>query len=410
MVWEPARGEREWLAAETDRLLAFGVASRDPRGGFGWLGVHGAREAERPVELWITCRMTHVYSLAQILGWPGASDLVSHGLAALTGALLDAENGGWFASIDASGPVDDGKHAYAHAFVILAASSAVAAGHDEARRLLDDALCVHAERFWDAGARMTRENFSADWSVEEQYRGVNAAMHTVEAYLAAHDVVGDSALLDRALAVIERVVHLEARAHAWLIPEHYTPQWAPLLYYNRDDPAHPFRPYGATIGHLFEWSRLTVQAEAALVAAGQPVPDWMLPAARALYDAAVAWGWHVDDAAGFVYTVDWDGAPVVRERMHWVAAEATAAAAVLAKRTSDAAYVGDFNAWWSFVRDFHVDLTGGSWWHELSPDNVPGGTVWLGKPDLYHAVQATLVPRMPVAPSIAWALAAGTLR
>ncbi len=409
MAWEPAQGEREWLAAETTRLLGFGTASKDPRGGFGSLGADGARDASRPVELWITCRMTHVYSLAQLQGWPGAADLVSHGVAALTSVLHDADNGGWFASVDAHGTVDDTKHSYSHAFVILAASSAVAAGHVGARPLLDVALRVHGEHFWDAGASMTRENFSADWSVEEQYRGVNAAMHTVEAYLAAHDVVGDRELLTRAMAMIERVVHREARAHAWLIPEHYTPEWVPLLDYNADAPAHPFRPYGATIGHLFEWSRLTVQAEAALAAVGEPAPEWMLPAARALYDAAVAWGWHVDDAAGFVYTVDWEGAPVVRERMHWVAAEATAAAAVLAKRTGDPVYVSDYDAWWSFVREFHLDLTGGSWWHELSPRNVPAGTMWPGKPDLYHAVQATLIPRMPVAPSIASALAAGGL-
>ena len=25
-------------------------------------------------------------------------------------------------------------------------------------------------------------------------------------------------------------------------------------------------------------------------------------------------------------------------------------------------------------------------------NNVPGNTVWPGKPDLYHAVQATLIP------------------
>ena len=33
-----------------------------------------------------------------------------------------------------------------------------------------------------------------------------------------------------------------------------------LLDYNRDQPAHPFRPYGVTPGHGLEWSRLTVQA------------------------------------------------------------------------------------------------------------------------------------------------------
>ena len=37
-------------------------------------------------------------------------------------------------------PVDDSKQAYAHAFVVLAASSATAAGRPGAKQLLDEAL------------------------------------------------------------------------------------------------------------------------------------------------------------------------------------------------------------------------------------------------------------------------------
>jgi hypothetical protein len=36
--------------------------------------------------------------------------------------------------------------------------------------------------------------------------------------------------------------------------------------------------------------------------------------------------------------------------------------------------------------------------------------VWEGKPDTYHALQATLIPRLPLAPALASALAAGLLR
>ena len=35
--------------------------------------------------------------------------------------------------------------------------------------------------------------------------------------------------------------------------------------------------------------------------------------------------------------------------------------------------------------------------------------VWNGKPDTYHAVQATLVPRLPLAPTLATALKNGAL-
>jgi len=35
--------------------------------------------------------------------------------------------------------------------------------------------------------------------------------------------------------------------------------------------------------------------------------------------------------------------------------------------------------------------------------------VWDGKADIYHALQATLIPRLPITPSLAASLAAGNL-
>ena len=40
------------------------------------------------------------------------------------------------------------------------------------------------------------------------------------------------------------------------------------------------------------------------------------------------------------------------------------------------------------------------------PDNRPAAGTWAGKPDVYHAFQATLVPRLPVWPPFAAALRA----
>ena len=38
--------------------------------------------------------------------------------------------------------------------------------------------------------------------------------------------------------------------------------------------------------------------------------------------------------------------------------------------------------------------------------NRPAAGTWAGKPDVYHAYQATLFPRLPVAPTLGAALAA----
>ena len=298
------------------------------------------------------------------------------------------------------------KTAYEHAFVVLAASSATAAGRPGAAELLSEALDVFDRHFWDPEAGMAVEQWDESWTVLDDYRGVNANMHTVEALLAAADVTGDADLRERALRIVTTVVHGFARTNDWRIPEHFDAHWRPLLDYNRDEPAHPFRPYGATVGHWFEWSRLALGLRAAL---GDEAPDWLLDDARSLFDAGVREGWAVDGAAGFVYTVDWDGTPVVRQRMHWVATEALAAAATLAAVTGDPAYAICHEQWWAYAEQHLVDRERGSWHHELDPTNRPAAGTWAGKPDVYHAFQATLVPRLPASPAFARALADGLL-
>lgn len=436
MSWLSSPAHRRWLETETDRLLAFGAASRLPFGGFGWLDAAGRLEDASPAELWITCRMTYVYTLGSLLGRPGHAALADHGLAALgagagagapgvpdaaagegapaegaprPGLLRDAEHGGWFAAAGPDGPTDTDKNAYAHAFVILATASAAVAGRPGARELLDEALTVSLEHFWDEDAGMVVESWDQAFTTTEDYRGVNANMHTVEAYLAAADVTGDLAWLERAVRITERVVHGLARGNHWRIPEHLDAQGEPLPDYNVDTPAHPFRPYGATIGHWLEWSRLTLHVRAGLEASGQVPPGWMLEDAVALFDAAVREGWAVDGAPGFVYTVDWSGRPVVRERMHWVVCEGLGAAAALHAVTGENRFDDAYRQWWDYAAVHMIDGAGGSWWHELGPDNTVSGTIWAGKADLYHAVQATLIPRLPLAPVLAPALAQGLL-
>lgn len=396
----------QWLESEGQRLLAFASMSA-VEGGFGWLDDSGAVDPERGVDLWITCRMTHCFAVAQLRGQAEARALVDHGVGALLGPLHDGDHGGWFAHRGgAEGQVSD-KLQYAHAFVILAASSGVAAGNPDARTLLEEALAIHDKRFWDDTAGLGREAFSRDWTRCEEYRGANSTMHAVEAHLAAADVTGRPDLLDRALRMTTAVIDGFARDHGWLLPEHYTQDWRPVLDYNVAAPAHPFRPFGVTVGHLLEWSRLTLDVEAAATAAGIRAPSWALEAAQALYSTAVGAGWGVDGAEGFVYTVDFDRVPVVRERMHWVVAEAIGAAAALWKRTGDGRYARDYAAWWDFAQRRLIDREQGSWHHELGADNLPARTVWAGKPDIYHAYQATLFARAPLSPALAEAARRG---
>lgn len=401
-------GDAAYLAAQRAELLRFAAGSRHDRG-FGWLDDDGRLDPSRPVELWITCRMTHVFCLGLLAGeppaegGPGAGELAAlaaHGVRSLREHLHDPEHGGWFAAVGPDGEVDGAKQAYGHAFVVLAATSAVAAGMEGAQALLDDALAVHDRRFWDDDAGVAVEEWDRSWSSLSDYRGVNANMHTVEAYLAAGDVTGDAVWHRRAARIAERVMGW-ARGNGWRVPEHFDAAWTPLPEFNRDRPADPFRPYGATVGHGLEWARLLVAVDHSL---GEEAPPGLVGAAVALTDRAVADGWAADGADGFVYTTDWQGRPVVRARMHWVLAEAVNTATVLHRVTGGRRYADDARRWWAYADEYLVDHERGSWRHELDERNRPAAGTWVGKPDVYHAYQAALLPELPVVPGFAAAL------
>jgi mannose/cellobiose epimerase-like protein (N-acyl-D-glucosamine 2-epimerase family) len=385
---------------DLDRLLDFAARSRVPEGGFGALGSDG-QVLPGPQETWIVARMTHVFGLAHLLGRPGAAELARHGVVALTeGPLHDAEHGGWRSSTE-----DDTKGAYVHAFVLLAGATSAAAGIDGGRELLDEALGVWQQRFWDDDAGLAVEEWDRAWSRLDGYRGANANMHGVEATLAAADAVDDPApaarLRGQALRSVERIVHGFARERNWRLPEHFTDGWTPLPEFNRDQPAHPFRPYGVTIGHQFEWARLCLHLRAAL---GEDAPGWLLPDARDLFAAAATRGWAADGHDGFPYTLDWDDQPVVTARLHWVLCEAVAAAAVLAQVTGDEQPQALADRWRGYGETFFADPATGNWQHELSPSGEPATGTWEGQPDAYHLAQMLLLGEHPVRGSLAAAL------
>jgi mannose/cellobiose epimerase-like protein (N-acyl-D-glucosamine 2-epimerase family) len=384
---------------DLDGLLAHAARSRLP-GGFGYLGADGRVVPGRPQETWIVARMTHVFGLAALLGRPGAAELVAHGVAALTGGPLhDDEHGGWRAATD-----DDTKSAYVHAFVVLAGATAASVGIAGGPGLLEEALAVWDARFWDDAEGLALEEWDRAWTRLSDYRGANANMHGVEAMLAAADAVPDAGsaerLRARALRATERVVHGWARERGWRLPEHFTADWWPLPEHNRENPADPFRPYGVTVGHQFEWARLALHLRAVVPGA----PQWLLDDAVALFDAAATRGWSADGHDGFPYTLDWADRPVVAARMHWVLCEAVAAAEVLAQVTGEQRYRDDARRWRAHGESAFADPATGSWHHELTPAGEVGTGTWTGQPDAYHLAQMLLLHGRPVRGSLAAAL------
>jgi sulfoquinovose isomerase len=395
--WRSLPSHRAWLDAEARRLLDFARGARTARG-FGWLGNDGAPIAGRPQPLWITARFTHVFALGELLGVPGSGALCDHGLKSLAEDFADREQGGWYAELQDGRPSRDAKEAYSFAFVVLAHASAAMAGRPGAREGLVAALDEVERRFWKPAEGAVSEAWDAAWTEEEAYRGANANMHMVEAFLAASDALGEAGWATRALAIAERLIHVTARANVWRVIEHFDAAWAPLPDYNRDIPDHPFRPFGATPGHGFEWARLLLSLHATLP---EP-PAWLLDAAKGLFDRAARDGWR--EPGGFVYTTDFAGDPVVSRRLHWVVTEAIAAAAALHETTGEPGYETWYRRAWDFAEAHLIDRTHGSWRHELDEGLSAVAGTWSGKPDVYHALQAVLIPRLGPHASVAGGL------
>ena len=302
-----------------------------PRGGAAWLDDDGAPDLDRPVHTWITSRTVHVHGIGALLGVDGAASTAAGALDGLRGVLRDPEHGGWFGEVGPGGEPDDAKSCYAHAFVMLAGSTAVVAGLPGADDVLAEATQVFEEHFWDDDLGRVVDGWDRAWTTPVPYRGLNSTMHSLEAMLAVGDVTGDDVWHRRAARLAGLVLEL-APSYDGRLPEHFGPDWSVDLELNSDRPDDPFKPYGATVGHGLEWSRLLLHLEATL---GDAAPAGLLDTSRLLFDRAVADGWHVDGAPGFVYTTDWQGRPVVRQRMHWVVAEGISAAAALHRRTGE---------------------------------------------------------------------------
>lgn len=347
--------------------------------------------------------MAHVYSIGCLLGHEGSEKLVDAALKGLNGELKDTENGGWYPGRTPEGGILPDKQCYAHAFVILAATSSMLANRPGAEKLLEEALELYDKRFWNEAEGLSCDTWNTEFTVLDDYRGVNANMHTVEAFLAVADATGRENYRERARRIVEHVITW-AKDNEWRIPEHFTKDWDLDLEKNKEKPDDPFKPYGATPGHGIEWARLITHWALSTYKNEKEKAQPYVEAAENLFNRAIADAWNVDGAPGIVYTTDWNGKPCVHDRMHWTLAEAINTSAVLYRVTGKQQYADNYAEFMQYLDETVLDHVNGSWFHQLDEHNQLLGTVWPGKSDIYHALQSMLIPYHRVDTSIACAV------
>ena len=386
LTWCKNPGHCRWLTFEADALFRFFESeSIDPEGGFFALDVAGrAIRTEKARPLHAATRMAHCFAIGMSLGRPGAADFVDHAMNAIWTRHRDSQHGGYFWSFDANGPLERDKLAYGHAFVLLAASSAKSVGHPDADRLLADISEVLETKFWEPTHGASAEEFREDWSAFSDYRGQNSNMHLTEALMAAFEATGERSYLDKAESIATLILARGAGNAGWRVPEHYRADWSVDAEYSG---SVMFRPYGYTPGHALEWARLSLQ----LWALGGRRLAWLPDASRNLFSQALAQGWDPVHG-GLYYTTEHDGSPRVRDKLWWPVCEGIGAAHFLGSLDGDAETERNYRRLWDFASRALIDRRRGGWYPQLDDDLTPVDRFFVGKPDMYHALQACLIP------------------
>lgn len=398
-AWHTRPFHRQWLMRQANRLFDFFQRhSINPEGGFYELDTFGhALDADNPVrQIHVTTRMVHCFAIGSLLGRPGSDEIVDHGMRYLWEHHRDQQNRGYFWSLDNNGPRDDSKQAYGHAFVLLAASSAKLTGHPLADAMIADVTEVIENRFWDEARGATTEEYARNWAPISPYRGQNSNMHLTEALMAAYEATGNQNYLKKAGRIAQLIIGKHAASLDYRVAEHFTENWE----LDRDYLGNEmFRPSGTTPGHWLEWARLLYQ----LWILGHKSESWLTSAARNLFRQANELGWDKTHG-GFFYTLDWDNNPVMREKLWWPVCEAIGAAAFLTNFDRDPYFEIWYRRFWDFAANHLIDHENSGWRPELTQDLTPTERLFRGKPDIYHALQACLIPLFPTTGSITHAI------
>jgi mannose/cellobiose epimerase-like protein (N-acyl-D-glucosamine 2-epimerase family) len=292
--------------------------------------------------------------------------LTHHGLAHLERVHKQKSGGyAWLLKQTNEGKVtilDDTNHCYGLAFVMLANAVALKAGISECENTISQVWNLLETHYFDAKNNAYLDEYTADFSQADTYRGQNANMHLCEALLMCFEATNQHHYLDRALLLAQTFTLKLAAKSQQFVWEHYHQDWQLDFDYNKDDPRHLFRPWGFQPGHQTEWAKLL------LILNRHVELPWLVERAKTLFDDTLAIAWD-NEHGGIFYGFAPDKQICDSDKYFWVQAESLAAAALLADATHDDTYWLWYEKIWQYSWQHMVDHQYGAWFRILSANN-----------------------------------------
>ena len=313
-------------------------------------------------------RVVHSYALGEMLGIPGCRGIVDRGLTALWDEHRDPVAGGYVEAVGLDGSGDTTKAAYGHAHVLLAAASALAAGHAGAGAIFDDALAVIDERFWSDRTAPPRPRPTTASGGRSRHTAARTATCTCARACSppprsASAPTSPSARPGSRGGSSTSRLALTAGCSRALRPVVATDA--------RVQPRAARRPVPTLRSDHRALARVVAARGVRRLATGR-LEDWFVDASESMFGRGVNVGWDRDHG-GLVYTVDWNGAPANPDHYWWPVAEGIATSSYLLRVTGRRAYEGWYRTFWDYAATHLVDHERGGWYPELDPTQPSEG-------------------------------------
>lgn len=381
------RLDREMTLA-AHRILQFWVhhmLDKEYGGCYGMMknDVTLVRDADKGLVLQTRTLWSFAYA-ARAFNDPLYSEIANQLYDFLVRNLYDAQNGGFYWSVDFSGqPADTNKQIYGQAFAIYALAEYFAlTGDPQARTLALNTFHLMLEKCTDPSHGLLLNSYDRNWNVlsdftitESQHNEPfhsNTLLHVVEAWNNLYMHTGDATVhagLHRLMKTLLRVfMDSQGYMHMYLCAD-LTPVNAPF-----------------SAGHEFEFIWISLWSARLL---NDPVLDEEVH--RRAYSVGDNLIRHAIDKSGTIYDIKEIGGKRIKERRWWDQAETMMGLWSLYEETGDVRYLRHCWRNWQYVRQHFVIKNIGEWrWNVLSPEIKRGWRGYLAGPwkTPYHSVRA----------------------